>query len=51
MDIKKSEILFDTIIRLARIGAHAHIRRLLLKAHPAEIAGVSERVLRWVIRS
>lgn len=40
MEIKKSAILFDTISRLSRRGIHAHVRRLLLKSHPAEIAGV-----------
>lgn len=40
MEVKKSEILFDTIRRLARRNAWSHIRRLLLKSHPADIAGV-----------
>jgi magnesium transporter len=40
MEIKKSDILLDTVMRLSRRGAHSHIRRLLLKSHPSEVAGV-----------
>lgn len=40
MEIKKAEILFDTITRLTRRNARTNIRRLLLKSHPSEIAGV-----------
>lgn len=39
-EIKKTELLFDTVVRLLRRGAHANVRRLLLKSHPSEIAGV-----------
>ena len=40
METKKSEILFDTIRRLARRNAWSHIRRLLLKSRPADVAAV-----------
>jgi magnesium transporter len=36
----KIQILQENILRLARRGAHAHIRRMLLKSHPAEIVAV-----------
>ena len=40
MEVKKSEILLDTIVRLTRRNARTNIRRLLLKSHPSEVAGV-----------
>lgn len=40
MELKKSEVLLDTIRRLFRRGTDATIRRILLKSHPSEIAAV-----------
>lgn len=40
MEVKKAEILLDTIKRLTRRNARTNIRRLLLKSHPSEVAGV-----------
>lgn len=40
MKVNRTKILFDTINRLSRRDATEHIRRLLLKSHPSEIAAV-----------
>lgn len=40
MEFKKSEILLATVKRLTRHSAPAHLKRLLIKSHPSEIAAV-----------
>lgn len=40
VEMTRSEVLFDSVTRLMRRSAFSHIRRLLLKAHPSEVAGV-----------
>ena len=44
VELKRSQVLYDTITRLSRRGAHSNIRRLFLKSHPVEIAEVIRRV-------
>lgn len=40
MEFKKSDILLETVKRLTRHGIPAHVKRLLIKSHPSEIAAV-----------
>lgn len=40
MEFKKSDILLQTIKRLSRHNAEAHLKRILIKSHPSEIAAV-----------
>lgn len=40
MKINKSQMLLDSVVRLLRRDASSHIKRLLAKSHPSEIAFV-----------
>lgn len=44
MKVNKTQMFYDSIMRLSRIGATAHIRKLLAKSHPSEIAAVVRQV-------